>query len=354
MGVGRLAAPGDAATIYMIGIGTFLACVVVLLIGRRISRTLEILNWIMVTCILGSFLVLALIFAKPSTWFGALVGFAGFDPVRGTFNFLPEGVDYFLLGALVAYSGCGGMLNITLANWARDKGYGMGSRSGYISAAVGGQKVSLAHSGFMFVPEDEAMRRWHGWWRIVRADQWGVFFVGALLGMALPAILYVTFVPRGTDIVGLGISAVLASSVGAVAGPMLAIFIAFLGAWLLFKTQLDIIEGTTRSITEILWTGSARLRQWRGGDVRAVYYAVLALIVVWGIIALKLAAPVVLLQISANVAGVVFVFAAPHLLYINTRLLPPKLRPPMWRRLALVAMTLFYAFFAVLSISSLS
>ena len=31
----------------------------------------------------------------------------------------------------------------------------------------------------------------------------------------------------------------------------------------------------TRSITDILWTGSARVRAWRGGDVRAVYYTVL-------------------------------------------------------------------------------
>ena len=87
--------------------------------------------------------------------------------------------------------------NITLSNWARDKGYGMGERAGYIPAAVGGKKVNLAHTGFMFAPDDEAMQRWRGWWRIVRADQWGVFFVGAILGMVLPALLYVTFLPRG-------------------------------------------------------------------------------------------------------------------------------------------------------------
>ena len=50
------------------------------------------------------------------------------------------------------------------------------------------------------------MARWRGWWRILRADQWGVFFIGSVLGMVLPAILYVTFLPRGTDIQGLGIS----------------------------------------------------------------------------------------------------------------------------------------------------
>ena len=87
----------------------------------------------------------------------------------------------------MGYSGAGGCANIVLSNWARDKGYGMGRRAGYIPAAVGGRKVRLAHSGFMFTPDAEAMRRWRGWWRIVRADQWGVFFAGALLGMILPS-----------------------------------------------------------------------------------------------------------------------------------------------------------------------
>ena len=108
----------------------------------------------------------------------------------------------------------------------------------------------------MFSPTTEAMERWDGWWRIVRADQWGVFFTGAVLGMALPALLYVTFLPRGTDIQGLGISAALAFGVGAKAGPLLGGVVAFLGAWILFKTQLDNLEGMTRALTDILWTGS--------------------------------------------------------------------------------------------------
>ena len=76
-------------------------------------------------------------------------------------------------------------------------------------------------------------------------------------------------------------------------------------------------------------------------------------LVVWGIIALRLAQPIVLLQIGANVAGVVFVITSLHLLYINTKLLPRELRPPTWRRAMLVFMAVFYGFFSALSISSL-
>jgi hypothetical protein len=350
----RLAAPpADSAVIYSIGIATFLACVVVLLIGKRIARTLEVLNWVLVASILGSFMVLGLIYVPAGTWLSAVVGFAGFDTARGEFNLLPEHVDILLLGALVGYSGGGGVLNLTLSNWARDKGYGMGSRVGHIAGAVGGEKVHLADTGFMFEPNAENAARWRGWWRIVRVDQWGIFFVGALLGMMLPALLYVTFVASGTDIKGLAISAVLAQTIGATAGPWLGVGVALLGVWILFKTQLDCVEGMTRSITDILWTGSARVRAWRGGDVRAVYYTVLGVVVVWGIIALKLAAPVMLLQIGANIAGVIFIIASMHVLYLNTRVLPPELRPPAWRRVALVGMALFYAFFVTLVARSL-
>jgi hypothetical protein len=349
---GRMAGAADASTIYLIGVATFIVCAGVLLIGRRVARTLEVLNWILVATILGAFLAIALWLVPGRTWAAAAVGLFGFDVAAADFNFIPAGADFFLLGALVAYSGCGGILNVTLSNWARDKGYGMAMHGGYISAAVGGQKVNLAHSGFIFSPDAHSLQRWRGWRRIVRADQWGVFFIGSILGMVLPALLYVTFVPRGTDISGLGAAAVLAQSMGTRVSPLAAPIIGLLGVWILFKAQLDIIEGTTRSVTELLWSANARIRAWRGGDVRAVYYAVLGVIVVWGMIAFNLAQPIMLLKISANVAGVVLIVASLHVLYLNTRLLPPELRPPLWRRVALVCMALFYGFFAVLAAMS--
>jgi hypothetical protein len=228
----------------------------------------------------------------------------------------------------------------------------MGARAGYIPGALGGTKVALVHTGFVFDASATASERWRGWWRIISADQWGVFGLGAIFGMLLPAPLYVTFLPGGTEIQGLGISAALANAMTVQASPLLGGAIAFLGAWVLFKTQLDLMEGMVRAITDILWTGSRRVRAWRGGDVRAVYYTVLGVMVVWGIFALRLAQPFVLLQIGANVAGFVLAVASLHLLYINTRLLPAHVRPPMWRRIALVAMSVFYATFVSASVSA--
>jgi hypothetical protein len=132
------------------------------------------------------------------------------------------------------------------------------------------------------------------------------------------------------------------------AGAALGTVVAVLGTWLLLKTQLDLIEGTVRAITDILWSGSARVRRWRDGEVRAVYYAVLGGLVLWGVIALRLSQPIVLLQLSANMGAVVLVIASLHLLRVNTTLLPAEIRPPLWRRLALVAQAAFYGLFVLL------
>jgi hypothetical protein len=345
----RLPAQEDAATVYWLGVCAFLSCVLILLFGRRIERTLEILNWLLILFILGGMTLLCLLFAGPRNWAAALAGFFGFDLRAGSFEFIPSGADWFLIGAFAAYSGAGGVSNLMLSNWARDKGFGMGQVVGYIPAAVGGHKVKLAHTGSTFPLTAENLANWRAWWRIVQLDQWGVFFLGALLGMGLPAILYTVFIAPGRDIRDLAIAAELAFAVLARSGPMLAGLVALMSAWVLFKTQLDNVEGFVRALTDILWTGSKRMRRWtQGGDARVLYYSLLGVLVVWGTLALRLARPIILLQLAANIAGAVMVVSALHILHVNMRFLPAELRPPVWRRVALVAMALFYGFFVYL------
>jgi hypothetical protein len=346
-GARRLPGDGDTDAVFLCAVLIYLVCVAVLLVGRRVERTLEVLNWVLVTVIMAGLLALTLAFAGADTLGAALAGYVGYDPGAGRFLLIPDGADWFLLGAFAAFSGAGGMGNIALSNWARDKGYGMSQHAGYIPAAMG-EKVDLAHTGFGFTPTPEALARWRGWWRLVQVDQYLVFFLGAVLGMMLPALLYVTFVPAGTDIRGLGVAAELAFAMAKVKGPIFGGIIAIMAVWVLFKTQLDLLEAGVRTFTDVLWTGSRRIREWRGGDVRRVYYAVLGFSVMWGLVALRLGEPVWLLQVAANVGGLILAVAALHLLYVNCTLLPKEVRPAPWRRVALVLMAAFYGMFFVM------
>jgi len=58
---------------------------------------------------------------------------------------MPVGMDFFLLGALVAYSGCGGIGNLSLSNYARDKGYGMGERVTDLESVRPGDFIQFWH-----------------------------------------------------------------------------------------------------------------------------------------------------------------------------------------------------------------
>jgi hypothetical protein len=156
----------------------------------------------------------------------------------------------------------------------------------------------------------------------------------------------VTFIPSGANIADLGVAAALADAVKNEIGGFLAVIIALMAAWILFKTQLDILEGMVRGLTDILWTGSKRMRG--AADVRKIYYSVLAVVVVVGLIILRLPQPLALLALSANMAGVVFLVSSLHLLRINTKFLPKEIQPGPARKAALVFMALFDGVFVYL------
>jgi hypothetical protein len=89
------------------------------------------------------------------------------------------------------------------------------------------------------------------------------------------------------------------------------------------------------------------VRRWRGGDIRAVYYVVGAVLLVWGSIAINLAQPIVLIQLGAAMASLIFVFVSIHTFVVN-RKLPVELRPPAWRMVVLWASAGFFGLFATL------
>jgi hypothetical protein len=150
---GRIAEDSEQNTTYFIAVAAYALCVLIVLLGKKIERTLEVLNWAMVVVILLAFLVIVLLLTSPATWLRAVLGYVGYDPDVG-FNPIPPGMDPFLLGAVAGYAAAGGVVNLSLSNWARDKGYGMASIAGYIPAMIGGEEVHLAHTGYTFGPQE--------------------------------------------------------------------------------------------------------------------------------------------------------------------------------------------------------
>lgn len=341
--LGRMPGNEDRGTILFWGYVSFLCCVAILAVGEKIERTLEKVSWFFVVWIVAYLLVIDIILVSPSTW-GRLA--------KGYFSFgvIPAGADWLLLGAFAAYSGAGGLINSTVSNWLRDKGFGMSGLVGYIPAAVGGKAIKLAATGKVFRPDEEQMRRWKGWWKLAGFDQYWLWAGGAFLGMGLPALLILEFVEPGTELAGWAAAAHIANALSQSGGRLLWLLTLLAGFWILFGTQLGIMDGFVRLSTDNLWAGSPWVRERAGGDVRKVYYFFLVAFALSGCLLITTAQPLVLIMIGANMAGLNFVFLGVHTLIINRRFLPKELQPSLWRQAALILTVLFFGFFVTMLI----
>jgi Mn2+/Fe2+ NRAMP family transporter len=337
----------DRSTMLMLGYILFLATVVIVLFGGRIEKILEIVAWSMVIWIVIYLLVIDVFFVPPHAWRDVTGGFFKFGSIpRG-----PTGVDWALMGAFAAYSGAGGISNVWITNWLRDKGFGMGSVVGFIPSAVGGKAVKLAHVGSVFEPNQGNMSKWKEWWKYLWIDQGVLFGGGCVVGMFLCVLLAYGLIPHGTDISGLAAGAYQADYLSKKIHSIFWFLTLLNGFWILFGTQLSIIDGFTRVVTDHIWNGSERMRKL--GDVRYVYYSILVLFAIWGCIAINLAAPFVLLVIGANIAGFIFVVSGIHILVVQHRFLPKEVRAPVWRQVVIALSCVFFAFFVLMNILKL-
>jgi hypothetical protein len=268
------------------------------------------------------------------------------EGIFGYFNFgyIPPGVDWLALGALAGYAGLGGFYNTAISNYYRDKGYGMGAKVGYISGVIKGVPIKFAGVGKIFKPTKENLRRWKIWFNLVQVDQWIVFCIGAFIGMLFPALLYVTYVTE--PLKGWKVAAMLAHGMMAIAWifwPLILIYSFFL----LFDTQVGVVEQIVRQCTDMSWFGSKRLREFFKMDIRRPYYCFIVLLWIWGFIVLAtgLAKPLILLIIGAWIATLAFAIACIGTLLVNRKFLPEEVRPSWWRQLALIIGIIFFGFF---------
>jgi len=340
--LGRLATATEQGTVVFWGYMIILACGVLVSIGGKIEKTLEIANWAMCAFILLSLFILDLFLAPASTW---AEGFAGFV----SFGSIPAGVDLLLLGALVGYSAYGGFGNNCITNWYRDKGYGMAAKIGYIASAVGGKSVHVSSSGMIAKPTASNMDNFKGWWKLLNIDQWGVFWIGGMLGMLLPGLLYVSMIPKGTALPSWGLAVSPASGMVQRFGPLGLYMVAFIGFWVLFSTAVSNLDLVPRQIADMLWYASDRVRKWSNQDLRKVYYVLLISVVVFGILYLAFnisaSIPIIIFAISANIANFTMALSAFLTIIENRKFLPKEMQPPIWREALLLASTVLFGIF---------
>ncbi|TMR88403.1 Nramp family divalent metal transporter [Nonomuraea basaltis] len=311
--------------------------------ARRISRTLELVNWVMVGAILIALLAVDLLVVPFSLWWEGIRGFV--TPAAP-----PPGITATQLGALAGFTALASGLNWYVMGHYRDKGYGMGHRVGFIAGLRGERREVLA-SGVTF-PDDERNRGlWRRWYRLLMIDMWGVFFVGAILGMLLPTILMRQAVAMsGQTPTRANVPTFVASALGDEYGRT-AFYVALaLGVLILFSTQLGIFEAMVRVTTDAANATSPRLRRRIQGDPRRFYYPfMLVLLIIISIIIFQ-GLPVGLVEWSGNMSNLGALIYPFLLMYLNSRL-PRPARPRPWHYVVLVLNFLFFGFFFVNSVA---
>jgi len=352
--LGRLPGPQDTPLLIFWSLLALVVGLLVLHIGWKIQRTLELISWPLVVLLFVTVLVGVLAAAKPSDWAAVLSGIGGFLSSRAGFP-PPSKIDWMAISAAIAYIPAGFGYNLMLSSYARDKGWGMASKIGYIPAIIGGKKVNLATDEIPFKNDDENIRRWRGWLNVLRVDSWIVFSLLTFITLIMTSVMaYALLTPeQAAQLRGFGVAAAQAQALANVLGAAAWVIVLLGGFWILFDTQWGLMDATTRVIVDNFWFSGEKVRKWAGGDVRKIYYLVLyvlfavSVIIVVGSYTLGWAQPFQLIVIGANLGLFALTVAYPLQIIVNYKFLPKVLRPSPIVTVALAVGTVFYGFFLV-------
>jgi hypothetical protein len=289
---------------------------------------------------------------------------------------LPE-IDWTLIGVIAGLAGIagnGGLTNIPISNFTRDQGWGMGHHVGAIPSIVGGQGISLSHVGCVFHVDQDSLPRWRRWVRHITRDQVCVWMLACLIGVSLPSILSVEFLPRGTDAGEWNAAAmtaggvqrhvteprddVLISQIGwqdALGGPDLGRAMwagtLFCGFLVLITSQVMTIDGFCRRWVDVFWTASPRMRKLPTADIKFVYFVVLVVYAACSLTIFWLIdEPGFVFKLATTGYNFALAFSAWHTIFVNTLLMPKELRPSLLRRSGLAAAGCFFSFLGVMSV----
>jgi hypothetical protein len=244
-------------------------------------------------------------------------------------------LDWPLLAALSAIAGAGMLTNALFSNYARDKGWGMGAQTGAIPSAIGGHRIALSHVGKVFRVNDESLVQWRRWFRHVMRDQ-VVWLACSFIGMALPCMMSMQFI-RNAPVSENRVAALTADGLS-------SRFPAYAGFWWVSTLFIGFLVLAPNAVFagDLIWIGSAKVKNRPGHSVIRVYYTILAVYCVWGFVALTFMSPLQIAIIGPVLGNVALGFSAFHTLVVNRRLLPVELRPNWFMQLGLIACGVFF------------
>ena len=266
---------------------------------------------------------------------------------------ISEGMNVKNLFIAIVFAGAGGTANLFYTFYLRDKNIGMGARLPSLLNPLRGRDETISSTGFMCEETEENQRRFSAWWKYIKQDQiiffWALNTITILLFIfgALAVLHPQGIIPeRGQLIYD---EANILKGIWGMPGQFIFLLV---GVATLFGTQLALVDGVGRSISDIIYTN------FKGAKKRTLSWWYLLIVGIWIVGGCVITFVMEQLNVSelgflfnaAYMGGFAMALYVPLTLYMNYRFLPKFAKPKTISTIMMFIASTVYVGFAISSI----
>jgi len=344
------ATSGSTVLTYLVGGGdpvwitvvTLVAIGVLLSVSKVVYNTVERVEIVKVGLTIFFLIVVVVFVISLGTWG---------DGARATvteFGQIPEGITFTLLLSAIGAAGAGGVHNLVLSNWIRDKRYGMGAHVPRLVSPITGREEAAGTDLYAFPSDEQNLARWQVWWKRANVEHLVTFVAVCFVTITVMCLLAYQLLFGRDDIKNdtsfLRIEAdILSDQVGGWL-KLLFLAVATVSLWAAAMGLLDIIGRVASDFLRRNYLQTSA----RWTEPRLYLTVVWAEIVLGSSILLAgFTQPLGLLIVSTCAASVVTLLYSILLVRLNLKDLPSAVRLGGWRLGGMLVAIGFYGFFAV-------
>ena len=264
-----------------------------------------------------------------------------------------EGMNVKRLFIAVVFAGAGGTANLFYTFYLRDKNIGMGARLPSLRNPLRGRDETVPSTGYLFEETEENRKRFSAWWKYIRQDQiiffWALNTITMLLFIfgSLAVLHPQGIIPEQGKLIY--DEANILKDIWGTPGQYIFLLV---GVATLFGTQLALVDGVSRSISDIIYTNfkSAKKR-----SLSWWYLLIAGIWIVAGCVITFVFEQFNVTELSflfnaAYMGGFAMAIYVPLTLYMNRRFLPSFAKPKSISTIMMLIASAVYIGFAISSI----
>lgn len=328
---------GDVVTLTILGL---LAIGIAFSLTPVIYQALEKFM-LVVTALVFAFLILVAALVTGASDWG--------DAARGAVSFgnIPSSLAPSVLLAALVYAGSGGLGNLTVSNWIRDKNWGMGSHIARVVSPITGDETAAPSLGHFFPQTEENLSRWERWWKLAKREQFWFFLILTSVSITILSVIsYATVFGRDMPEGDLAFIRAEGEALQELVAPWFGTLFWIAGFLILFSTVVGNLDIAARVAGDSFKVGPLRTSTFWSES--KIYLTVIWTQVFFGIFVLLsgLTQPVLLITIQGMVGALVLFFSTVLLIWLNRKVLPRRISTGVARLVMMIVTAVFYGAFA--------